>query len=131
MTDTSRALVRAADEGAPEEWDDPTRGRIGFRTLFSHEETATSGLTTGTAELAPGGHLNRHRHPPAEVYRILGGEGVASLDGVDHPVAAGDSVFIPGGAWHGIRNTGEVPLTVFYVLAADGMQDVAYDFGSD
>jgi mannose-6-phosphate isomerase-like protein (cupin superfamily) len=130
MTETIPGLVRAQDEGRSEVWDDETRGRIGFRTLFSREETATSGLTTGTAEVPPGGGLSAHRHPPAEVYRILEGEGVTTLDGVEHAVAAGDSVFIPGDVWHGIRNTGAAPLRLFYVLAADGMADVGYDFGS-
>lgn len=130
MTATTHSLVRTEGQGRTEAWDDDTRGRIGFRTLFSIEETSTSGLTTGTAEVAPGGGLNRHRHPPAEVYRILDGQGVTTLDGVEHPVGAGDTVFIPGGVWHGIRNTGDAPLRLFYVLAADGMADVGYDFGA-
>jgi quercetin dioxygenase-like cupin family protein len=52
-----------------------------------------------------------------------------TLDGVEHEVGAGSAVFIPGGAWHGIRNTGPSTLRVFYVLQADGMGDVEYDFG--
>jgi quercetin dioxygenase-like cupin family protein len=121
--------VLGPDGGRPEAWDDPTRGRIRFRTVFSSEETATTGLTAGLAEMAPGGRLNVHRHEPAEVYHVLEGQGTVFLDGEVHPVRAGSAVFIPGSAWHGIRNTGDSALRFHYVLQADGMADVEYDFG--
>ena len=125
----SAGVVCGPDGGRPESWDDPTRGRIDFRTVFSSEETATSRLTAGVAELAPGGRLNVHRHPPAEVYHVLEGQGIVTLDGVEHPVVPGSAVFIPGNAWHGIRTTRTSNLRLYYVLQADGMGDVEYDFG--
>jgi quercetin dioxygenase-like cupin family protein len=97
--------------------------------LFSSEETATTRLTAGIAELAPDGRLNVHRHPPAEVYHVLQGQGVVTLDATEHRVVQGSAVFIPGNAWHGIRNTGPSTLRLYYVLQADGMGDVEYDFG--
>jgi oxalate decarboxylase/phosphoglucose isomerase-like protein (cupin superfamily) len=51
-----------------------------------------------------------------------------SLDGAEHVVDAGASVFIPGDSEHGIRNTGSAPLRVAYVLAADSLADVDYRF---
>lgn len=128
--DDSAGVVLGPDGGRPESWDDPTRGRIAFRTLFSREETATTGLTAGVAELGPGGRLNVHRHAPAEVYHVLEGQGIVTLDGVEHEVAEGSAVYIPGGAWHGIRSTLPSTLRLYYVLQADGMGDVEYDFGS-
>jgi len=128
--DGSSGVVLGPHGGRAESWDDPTRGRLGFRTLFSFEETGTRGLTAGLAELAPDGRLNVHRHEPAEVYHLLEGEGVVTLDGTEHPVVPGSAVFIPGSSWHGIRNSGPGPLRFYYVLQADGMGDVEYDFGS-
>jgi quercetin dioxygenase-like cupin family protein len=125
----SEGLVCGPDGGRPESWDDPTRGRIDFRTLFSREETATSRLTAGVAELAPDARFNVHRHPPPETYHVLEGQGIVTLDGVEHQVVQGSAVFIPGNAWHGIRNTGRSRLRLYYVLQADGMGDVEYDFG--
>ena len=36
-------------------WDDPVRGRIRWRTLFSQGLTQTAGMTCGVTELGPGG----------------------------------------------------------------------------
>ena len=127
--DSSTGLVLGPNDGRAESWDDMTRGRISFRTVFSSEETGTTRLTAGVGELDPDGRLNVHRHDPAEVYHVLEGRGTVTLEGVDHEVGEGDAVFIPGGAWHGVRNTGSSTLRVFYVLQADGMGDVEYDFG--
>jgi mannose-6-phosphate isomerase-like protein (cupin superfamily) len=122
-------LFRQVDDVSPQTWDDPVRGLISFRTLFASEETGTAGLTTGVAELRPGGRLELHRHSATEIYYVLEGHGVTSVDGRTMPVGTGSSVFIPGGAWHGIRNTGAAALRFIYTLAADGMADVHYDFG--
>jgi oxalate decarboxylase/phosphoglucose isomerase-like protein (cupin superfamily) len=50
------------------------------------------------------------------------------LEGSDHPVGPGCTVFIPGSAEHGIRNTGTDTLRFFYVLAADAFTDIEYHF---
>jgi quercetin dioxygenase-like cupin family protein len=127
--DDGAGVVLGPDGGRPESWNDPTRGRIAFRTLFSSEETATTRLTAGVAELEEGGRLNVHRHEPAEVYHVLEGQGIVTLDGVEHEVVQGSAAYIPGGAWHGIHNTTPSTLRFYYVLQADGMGDVEYYFG--
>jgi quercetin dioxygenase-like cupin family protein len=125
---SSPRVVLGPEGGRFESWDDATRGRIDFRTIFSSEHNGTTGLTVGVAELAPGERLNVHRHAPAEVYHVLEGQGLVTLDAEEHPVQPGSAVYIAGDAWHGIRNTGPLPLRFHYVLAADGMGDVEYDF---
>jgi len=64
--------------------------------LFSADRTPTSSLYTGLTALATIGWLGLHRHTAAEVYHLVEGSGVVVLDGVEHPVAAGSAVFIPG-----------------------------------
>lgn len=59
---------------------------------------------------------------------MLAGEGVVALDGAEHTVRPGSSVFLPGSSEHGIRNTGAHKLRFFYVLAADDFTDVEYVF---
>jgi quercetin dioxygenase-like cupin family protein len=120
--------VRRPEDVALEKWDDPTRGNIGFRTLFGSDGDPRAGLTAGVAELDAGGRLSIHRHDPAEVYHVLEGTGVVTVGDLEHPVSTGASVLIPPGVPHGIRNTGRSVLRVFYVLAADRMTDVEYDF---
>lgn len=123
----SRPVVVAERAVPLEQWSDD-RGQIGFRTLFGDGERPTDTLTAGTAELEPGGWLRHHRHGPAEVYYVLEGEGAVVLDGEERVVGVGDAVFVPGGAEHAVRNTGDGRFRVFYTLAADRFSDVAYHF---
>jgi len=50
---------------------------------------------------------------------------------VEHAVASGSAVFIPGDAEHGVRNTGDGPLRVVYAFATDSVDDVVYRFSAD
>ncbi|MGY1763231.1 cupin domain-containing protein [Geodermatophilus sp. SYSU D00779] len=128
---TVQPQVRHSDEVEPQVWDDPVRGEVCFRVLFSADRTPTSALYTGLTDVAPGGWLGLHRHGQAEVYHLVEGSGVVVLDGVEHPVTAGSAVFVPGNAEHGIRNTGEGPLRFVYAFATDAVNDVVYRFSDE
>lgn len=116
-----------------ERWDDPSRGPVTWRTLFSGDRTATSGLTVGIADLPPGGADPGppHRHAPPEVYYLLSGEGTMEIDGVRSEVRAGSAVFIPGLAEHRLVNTGDTTLRLLYAFGVDSFADVTYLFGDD
>ena len=77
-------------------WDDPVKGRVRWRTLFSGDGTPTDGITCGVADLEPGGWLGLHRHAPPEIYFVFAGSGVVTLNGREVGVKAGSAVFIPG-----------------------------------
>ena len=111
-------------------WDDPIKGRIRWRTLFSKGGTPTDGVTCGVAELAPGGWLGLHRHAPPEIYFVLSGTGVVSLNGEDRPMKAGAAVFIPGMAEHGVRQTGKSLLRFFYGFPVDSFDGIEYLFSA-
>jgi mannose-6-phosphate isomerase-like protein (cupin superfamily) len=113
---------------APDGWDDPQRGRLHWRTLFSQGATPTEAITCGVAELAPGDCLERHRHAPAEVYYVVAGEGIVVLEGKEIALRPGAAVFIPGMAEHGVRQTGAATLRFFYVFAVDSFDGVEYLF---
>ena len=115
-----------------ESWDDALRGNVVWRTLISGDRTPTSQMTMGVAEIGPGEteRLSLHRHDAAEIYYVLSGEGVVSIDGTEHPLRAGSSVFIPGNVLHGARNTGRETLRLLYVFATDSFSDVEYVFPS-
>ncbi|MFF0905739.1 UNVERIFIED_CONTAM: cupin domain-containing protein [Kocuria sp. CPCC 205316] len=124
----ANALLVLQDDDRPlEGWHDD-RGHLAWRTLFSAGATPSDALVTGVAELPEGGFLALHRHDQAETYYVLSGEGVVTLEGIDHSIRPGSNVFIPGGREHGARNTGAGVLRVFYVLAADDFADVEYVF---
>ena len=126
-TATPENLVLEEGDRPLEGWSDK-RGQLTWRPLFSADSTPTGQLVTGVAELQQGGFLALHRHAQAETYYVLAGEGVVTLDGAEHPVRPGSSVFLPGSSEHGIRNTGTQNLRFFYALAADDFTDIEYVF---
>jgi quercetin dioxygenase-like cupin family protein len=124
----SKPLVIRADEQRRDGWDDPVKGRVGWRTLFSGDITATDSLTAGVAELEPGGWLGLHRHTPAEIYFVLEGTGLVTIEGNEHAVQAGSAVYIPGDAEHGIRNADNALLRFVYVFPVGAFGEVEYRF---
>ena len=128
--DRSQGVVVQEAECPLEGWDDEIRGKIVWRTLLSGDRTPTAGMTLGVTEVGPGqpNPFHPHRHAQSEIYYVLSGEGVVSIAGIEHPLRAGTSVFIPGNVWHGARNTGRDLLRLLYVFATDSFQDVHYVF---
>ena len=131
-----------------EQFPDPREGgNVSWKTLISAPVTLTDTLTAGIATCPVGssvacpareenenessGHLKLHRHTQAELYHVISGTGVVSIEGVEYEVGKGSVVFIPGDAEHGIRNVGDEELTWLYVFAADGFGEVVYRFSGD
>jgi quercetin dioxygenase-like cupin family protein len=127
-----RGVVVHEETCGLEGWDDAIRGKVVWRTLLSADRTPTAQLTLGVTELGPGqpSPFLPHRHAQAEIYYVLSGEGVVQIDGVEHTLRAGSSVYIPGDVPHGARNTGCDVLRLLYVFAADSFSDVHYVFPS-
>ena len=113
-----------------EGWDDPARGAVTWRTLFSGDRTPTESLTQGVAELREGDPqaYRLHRHAHAETYYVLAGRGRLTIDGAEHALAPGVAAFIPGNALHGARAEGPEPLRILYTFAADAFAKVQYEF---
>ena len=65
---------------------------------------------------------------PPEIYFVLAGTGVMTLDGREIAVKAGSAVFIPGMAEHGVRQTGAERMRFFYGFPVDSFDDVEYLF---
>ncbi|MCL2380821.1 MAG: cupin domain-containing protein [Treponema sp.] len=67
--------------------------------------------------LDPGCSIGYHQHESeTEYYFILSGTGTVNDDGKEFQVKQGDSVITGNGAWHGIKNTGSVPLVFHAVI---------------
>ena len=73
--------------------------------------------TLGEGEAVP--FLHKHKQNE-EVYIILRGEGIFSLDGNDYPVKAGDVIRVEPEVSRGNRNTGREPLTYVCIQAKAG-----------
>jgi quercetin dioxygenase-like cupin family protein len=81
---------------------DGVRGRIGAASLTE------SGAPIGVdfIEMEPCAAFPPHTHFGDHLIYIIEGEGAASIDGVDHNLAAGDTIYIPAEYPHGFKNRG-------------------------
>ncbi|NES80491.1 MAG: cupin domain-containing protein [Moorea sp. SIO2B7] len=127
---TSKPFSIHENECASEKWVDTTRGNVQWRTLLSADRTPTDSITLGIAELTPGelDALSCHQHPQPEVYYVLSGEGIVTIEDIQYPICPGSAVFIPGNAKHRVRNTGKEILRILYVFAVALFEEVEYKF---
>ena len=65
---------------------------------------------------APGKGPPRHRHPEAEIFRVLEGRYLYEMDGRQFYAETGDVVSIPGGAEHGFVNVTDKPARQFILI---------------
>ena len=88
-----------------------------IRVLLDAEHGGTRNQSLAEATLAPGQATERHYHGETEeIYLLLTGEAEMELEGDRRPVASGDAVLIPPGAWHQIR-AGESEVRVLCACA--------------
>jgi oxalate decarboxylase/phosphoglucose isomerase-like protein (cupin superfamily) len=76
--------------------------------------------------LLPGQGHERHNHPDAdEILYVLAGTGEQMVDDDQtFAVGAGDTVWIPMGAFHSTLNTGWEPLSLLAIYAPAGAEQV-------
>jgi mannose-6-phosphate isomerase-like protein (cupin superfamily) len=104
--------VRRLSEAAVEE-----RGRLRSHVLLDAGDLGSKNLSITWVDVPPGAEQRPHSHADSEqVYVIVRGNGRVRVAGDTERVGAGDLVFIPPGADHGIANDGSEPLV--YISAA-------------
>jgi mannose-6-phosphate isomerase-like protein (cupin superfamily) len=81
-------------------------------------------LFTGTRSqlvvmsIPPGGEIGAETHAHVEqTLVVVSGHGRADVDGVAHPLTAGDAMVVTQGARHNVVNTGNEPLKLYTVYA--------------
>jgi quercetin dioxygenase-like cupin family protein len=74
---------------------------------------------------APGFGPPRHRHPEAEIFRVLEGKYLYEIDGRRFYAEEGDVVSIPGGAEHGFVNVTDKPARQ-YILISPALDAAAF-----
>ncbi|MEO5955348.1 MAG: cupin domain-containing protein [Nitrospiraceae bacterium] len=72
-------------------------------------------LVHGT--LAPGGRSKRHRLTSSEVYYIIAGQGILTVDDSAVAVEAGSTVYVPPGSKQSLENSG--PTTIEFLCLVD------------
>ena len=82
-----------------------------------------------------GQRLSYQRHAQrSEHWFVVSGEGVVTLDGVDHRVAPGTAIDVPVGAAHRVASSGAEPLVFIEVQSGsyfgeDDIDRIADDYG--
>lgn len=85
-----------------------------FRAYFTGESAGTKDLLTGAAVVKPGEQIHEpHKHPEEEFLYLAKGTGMWHLDGKEIPAKPGDVLYCKPWAVHGLKNTGDEPLTFF------------------
>lgn len=109
----------------------PRRERSGLisHILLQRGDLPETGLTATWVEVAPGSRQRPHDHLSEQIYVITAGRGRMLVGEEKREVSAGDLVYVPSCAVHGIENASEEALT--YVSAATPALDaeVTYDAG--
>jgi quercetin dioxygenase-like cupin family protein len=85
-------------------------------------------------EVAPGGHTPKHSHDYEHEVFVLDGEGIVLEGETEHPLKAGDVIFIQPNDVHQFRNTGGKPMTFLCLVpnSATGKQvTVAPECGTE
>lgn len=97
------------------------KGEVLYRRVAERQAGSTINFIDFTVVPA-GVSIGTHRHGPddEEIYIILEGTGVMTVDGVEVTVRAGDVVVNRPGGTHGLTNTGETPIKMAVIDVATG-----------
>jgi oxalate decarboxylase/phosphoglucose isomerase-like protein (cupin superfamily) len=96
-----------------------------IKPLVAVDNTEKPDVSLMHVVLLPGQGHERHNHPTSdEILYFLAGTGEQMVDDDQtFPVAAGQAVWIPKGAFHSTVNTGWDPLVLLAVYAPAGAED--------
>jgi len=95
-----------------------TRDGSLIRELMHPQTQGNHNQSLAEAIVAVGGETLLHRHHAAEeLYYIIQGDGIMSLGQEEFPVAVADTVCIPPGVAHKIRNSGDNELRILCCCA--------------
>ena len=106
------------DQVATEEVIVPGAKGVRVRWLISSEDGAPH-FYMRRYELAPGGRTPWHAHPWEHEVYILSGAGTLVTPEGEHPLSAGDCVFVPPNEEHQFRNTGPGELKMLCLVPKD------------
>lgn len=95
------------------------------KALVGPENAGSKQIDFRISRYAPAAYVEEHVHKVQEqIYYVLEGEGVLTLDGKSHLMRAHDYVYVPPGVVHGFTNTGLSGL-VFLVVTTPAVDEEA------
>lgn len=107
----------------------PANGFI--RNILSSRKLGADGdFSIGTQTLPVGCFVREHTHAHnEEMIHVLEGKGVARIEGVEHPIEKGSSVYIPMNVKHHFLNRGDGPMTFLWIIVPGGLDAFFAEIG--
>jgi quercetin dioxygenase-like cupin family protein len=75
-------------------------------------------VTLGKIVIQPGCELSPHTHPVEDAMIILTGKGIMYGEKEEIPIEGGCHCLVPANTRHGVKNTGDEPMTLIYTWPA-------------
>ena len=102
-------------------------GRV-LTIKLDSEQTPGLRMSMVAEDLPPKSEIRVHLHQHEdEIIFIRMGTGVATLGDREVPVAAGATVYVPQGQWHGLRNSGQDMLGMTAIYSPAGFEQIFKD----
>lgn len=86
-------------------------------------------FSMGVTTFPPGASIRLHSHNTIEQVTVLEGEGVAVLNGQEHPARPYDTTQIPAGEFHRFINTGSGIMRILWVYGSTEVTRTFADSG--
>ncbi len=121
--DRGAAIVVQPGEGESYWQPEPANGYAEVR-VSRRDDPSIDRFSSGIQVIAPGGRVREHQHGAnEELLFFFEGRGRAVIDGVEHPIRPGTTVYV--GPWrkHTFINDGDIDLKMFWVLVPGGLED--------
>lgn len=120
--DHGAALVIPPDGGENHWQPVPANGHISVR-IAPHLIELDHDFSLGTQTLPPRGYVREHAHPHHdEVLHFISGTGKAVLDGVEHKVTPGTTIFVGKNRRHMFINNSDGELHWLWFVAPHGLE---------
>jgi putative monooxygenase len=87
------------------------------------------GFSMGITSFPPGAGIRLHSHNTIEQVTLIEGEGIAEIDGIQHPVRPFDTTQIPPGIYHRFVNTGTGRMRILWVYGSTDVKRTFADTG--
>lgn len=133
MTDpkppTGQAKVIALDDAASFWQPVPANGFV--RNILNQRMVAgEANLSLGTQTVAPQCFIREHTHAMnEEIIHVLDGRGIARIDGVEHAIEKGSTVYIGRNRKHHFLNPNDATMTFLWIMTPGGLDDFFAEIG--